>query len=77
MALRVDCPHCGSRPFTEFWCAGEVHPIPEGPEPDEANFQRRMRRFIVKDTAAKVIRSGARDERYYPYAPPISQAYLW
>jgi hypothetical protein len=44
---------------------------------DEARFMRDMRRFIVKDTAAKVIRSGARDERYYPYAPPISQDYLW
>lgn len=40
MALRVPCPHCGSRPFTEFWCAGEAHPVPEGAEDVEANFGR-------------------------------------
>ncbi len=40
MALRVPCPHCGDRPFTEFWCSGEVQPVPVEPEDIEANFDR-------------------------------------
>ncbi len=40
MALRVPCPHCGERPFTEFWCSGEVHPVPTARESIEANFDR-------------------------------------
>jgi heterotetrameric sarcosine oxidase delta subunit len=24
MALRINCPNCGSRPFTEYWFGGEV-----------------------------------------------------
>ena len=27
MALMIPCPNCGSRPFTEFWCSGE---LPDG-----------------------------------------------
>ena len=45
MALMVPCPNCGRRPFTEFWCGGELpEHAPEGLEtgPDrlEAEFQR-------------------------------------
>jgi len=27
VALRVERPPCGGRLFTEFWCAGEAHPL--------------------------------------------------
>ena len=43
MALMIPCPTCGLRPFTEFWCAGEVpDPATEADHPDplEADFQR-------------------------------------
>ena len=34
MALRIDCPRCGSRPYTEFAFGGEV------PGPDDTDFER-------------------------------------
>jgi sarcosine oxidase subunit delta len=43
MALLIRCPNCGSRPFTEFWCGGEVpgHATEaDGSDPLEADFQR-------------------------------------
>lgn len=43
MALRINCPNCGSRPFTEYWFGGEVGvapPLP-GTRPDPAaEFER-------------------------------------
>ena len=45
MALMVPCPNCGRRPFTEFWCGGELpehasEAFETGPERLEADFQR-------------------------------------
>jgi heterotetrameric sarcosine oxidase delta subunit len=43
MALRITCPNCGSRPFTEFWCGGEVGdaaPAPGAPVDPQADFAR-------------------------------------
>jgi heterotetrameric sarcosine oxidase delta subunit len=44
MALMVPCPNCGRRPFTEFWCSGELPThAPDAaadPDPLEADFQR-------------------------------------
>ena len=40
LALKVSCPQCGSRPFTEFWISGEVEPVPPEPESIEENFER-------------------------------------
>jgi sarcosine oxidase subunit delta len=43
MALRIDCPNCGRRPFTEFWFGGEVagdSPTPGGTIDPEAEFAR-------------------------------------
>jgi heterotetrameric sarcosine oxidase delta subunit len=43
MALRITCPNCGSRPFTEFWCGGEMgdaSPAPGAPIDPEAEFAR-------------------------------------
>lgn len=34
MALRLTCPNCGWRPYTEFWFGGEV-PGPTGSSPGE------------------------------------------
>ncbi len=59
MALRVECPHCGSRPFTEFWCAGEMHPVPVGQEAVEANFDR----VWMRDN-----RAGVQVERWFHHA---------
>ncbi len=59
MALRVSCPHCGSRPFTEFWCTGEVHLVPTGPEAIEANFER----VWLRDNEA-----GVQLERWFHFA---------
>lgn len=56
MALRIPCPHCGSRPFTEFWCGGEAHPVPDGPEDADANFDR----VWMRDNTA-----GVQLERWY------------
>lgn len=44
---------------------------------DEKDFEQHIKRDIAADTPAKVIRSGVREDRYYPYAPPISQDYVW
>lgn len=43
MALRINCPNCGSRPFTEYWFGGEVGAAPPAPgsRPDPtAEFER-------------------------------------
>lgn len=34
MALRITCPNCGSRPFTEYWFGGEIPAA--GTTPDRA-----------------------------------------
>jgi sarcosine oxidase subunit delta len=40
LGFRLDCPRCGSRPYTEFAFGGEV-PEPGGsPDPLEADFER-------------------------------------
>ena len=59
MALRVPCPHCGERPFTEFWCAGELLPIPTGSEDPEDNFAR----VWLRDSIA-----GMQPERWFHWA---------
>jgi sarcosine oxidase subunit delta len=38
MSLRIPCPNCGERPFTEFTFGGELRPV-EAPDPD-ADFAR-------------------------------------
>ena len=43
MALRITCPNCGSRPFTEFWCGGELGdpaPSPGAPVDPDADHSR-------------------------------------
>jgi sarcosine oxidase subunit delta len=31
MALLINCPNCGDRPFTEFWFGGELTTHPPAP----------------------------------------------
>lgn len=45
MALMIQCPNCGRRPFTEFVCSGELpehtgHATTPGTDPMEADFER-------------------------------------
>lgn len=58
MALRITCPNCGSRPFTEFWCSGEVQAMPAGTGPEE-DFDRVWMRHN---------KAGVQRERWYHVA---------
>ena len=40
MGLRVECPQCGSRPYTEFWFGGETPEPGTHADPLEADYQR-------------------------------------
>ena len=63
MALRVECPHCGSRPFTEFWCAGEVHPVPQGQAAIHEDVEDNFERVWLRDNQA-----GVQLERWFHFA---------
>lgn len=58
MALRIPCPHCGSRPHTEFWCGGELR-FPIAGDALEADFER----VWMRDNKA-----GIQAERWYHVA---------
>ncbi|TMJ95372.1 MAG: sarcosine oxidase subunit delta [Actinobacteria bacterium] len=53
MGLRIVCPTCGSRQYTEFWFGGEV------PDPGEEEFERV---WLRSNTA------GLQRERWFHYA---------
>lgn len=53
MALRIICPNCGSRPFTEYWFGGEV------PQPADSEFARIWHRRNV---------AGMQTERWFHHA---------
>ena len=56
MGLRISCPRCGSRPYTEFWFGGELPPpAVEG----EDDFERVWLRENV---------AGIQVERWFHYA---------
>ena len=59
MGLRVVCPNCGSRPFTEFWFGGEVLEDSSNPDPLEADYER----VWLKRNMA-----GLQSERWYHFA---------
>lgn len=59
MALRVCCPNCGSRPYTEFWFGGE---LVGRPEPQETPLQNYARVWLKQNTA------GRQKERWFHYA---------
>ena len=61
MALIIPCPQCGPRPYTEFWCSGE---LPDGghsadPGDLEADYARVWLRRNV---------AGEQRERWYHHA---------
>ena len=59
VALRLNCPHCGSRAFTEFWFGGELRPTWQpgiSPEDD-------YRRLWLPENAA-----GRQTERWFHFA---------
>lgn len=59
MGLRLTCPNCGERSFTEFWFGGEVRLLaPEG-ESLEEDFER----VWLRDNVAGVQR-----ERWFHHA---------
>jgi len=62
MALLINCPTCGSRPFTEFWFGGEL--VPHGPGPGETVDQKaEVARIWYRNNVA-----GIQSERWYHYA---------
>lgn len=54
MALKVPCPHCGLRPYTEFTFGGQLREI--GPATPQEDFER----VYLEANAA-----GEQDERWY------------
>lgn len=56
MGLRLSCPNCGSRPYTEFAYGGEGSPADWPPGDGEADFAR----VWWRDNAA-----GCRAERWF------------
>ena len=53
MGIRIPCPNCGSRPYTEFWFGGEL------PDPGESDYERVWLRRNV---------AGPQVERWFHYA---------
>ena len=59
MALRLTCPNCGSRSFTEFWFGGELRaPSRPGITADDD-----YRRLYLPENAA-----GPQTERWFHFA---------
>lgn len=59
MALKIACPNCGPRSYTEFWCAGEI------PAGHEAGFDPEL------DYARVWLRAnvaGLQAERWFHFA---------
>jgi sarcosine oxidase subunit delta len=56
--MRLSCPHCGSRSYTEFWFGGEIRPLAEGDDV-EKDFERVWLRENV---------AGVQTERWFHYA---------
>ena len=61
MALIIPCPHCGPRPYTEFWCSGE---LPDGDPPAEpGDLEADYARVWLRRNVA-----GEQRERWYHHA---------
>ena len=60
MALRVTCPNCGPRDYTEFWFGGELLPhTAHGEDAVSTDFER---------VWLRVNRAGVQDERWFHHA---------
>jgi heterotetrameric sarcosine oxidase delta subunit len=54
VGLRIPCPNCGSRPYTEFWFGGEV----PGADDDDDHARLWLRANVA----------GLQTERWFHYA---------
>ncbi len=54
MALKIPCPHCGLRPYTEFSFGGELRPI------EAATVEEDFARVFLPENAA-----GPQEERWF------------
>ena len=55
MALRIPCPNCGLRPYTEFWFGGELRP-----PGSDADLEEDFRNVWLRDNVA-----GVHSERWF------------
>ena len=60
MALMSPCPNCGTRPFTEFWCSGE---LPEGGHEASDDIEADFARVWLRRNVA-----GDQPERWFHFA---------
>lgn len=60
MALMIPCPHCGRRPYGEFWCSGE---LPEGGHDADTDPEADYRRVWLRRNVA-----GDQRERWFHHA---------
>ena len=60
MALMIPCPTCGRRPYTEFWCSGE---LPSEGHDATGDIEQDYRRVGLKRNVA-----GDQPERWYHHA---------
>jgi heterotetrameric sarcosine oxidase delta subunit len=60
MALMITCPNCGERPYTEFWCSGEV---PDGGHGIATDIEADYRRVWLRRNVA-----GDQPERWFHHA---------
>jgi heterotetrameric sarcosine oxidase delta subunit len=65
MALMIDCPNCGKRPYTEYWFEGET----PGPQPDviEAPTVDSMRSEFERVWLRRNV-AGVQQERWFHFA---------
>lgn len=76
MALRLNCPNCGSRPHTEFWFGGELEERPgeirgETAAADETGRARDRDAALEADFARVWLRKntyGRESERWFHHA---------
>ncbi len=54
MSLKIPCPHCGPRPYTEFTFGGELRPLVARDLEDD------FHRVFLRDNAA-----GVQEERWF------------
>jgi heterotetrameric sarcosine oxidase delta subunit len=59
VGLRIECPNCGSRPYTEYWYGGELPGESTGRDPLEADYERV---WLRRNTP------GRQTERWFHYA---------
>jgi len=63
MALKVTCPHCGAREYTEFWFGGEGLSHASSGAQSAERLEEDFRRVWLKTNAA-----GVQVERWFHHA---------